>query len=178
MFKYGVQRRKIKVKDLEIEFDEKIKIDTSTGEDVYDRDLEIENTNKLYDIYRSRKNLCSVKEIIKIREMYGLSQTDFSLILGFGKITIHRYENGSLQDEAHDSIIKSVEDANVMFKYVEKNKNKISEESYLRLSLKIQELMSKKMDTDFSDMLKNVFIKNKDFTNKTFNNNKKIIFGF
>ena len=98
------RKRKVKVRDLEIEFIEKVKINTETGEEEYDRNIEIENAQTLYNIYRKQKNMNSVDDIIKIREKYDLSQSDYSLILGFGKVTIHRYENGMLQTEANDII--------------------------------------------------------------------------
>jgi hypothetical protein len=37
--------------------------------------------------------------------MYGLSQTTFSRWLGWGDITVHRYESGSPQDSAHNETL-------------------------------------------------------------------------
>lgn len=131
------RERNVKVRELNITFTEKIKFNTETKEEIYDRDLEIENTNNLYNLYRFEKKMNSVEDIIKIREKYNLSQSDYSLILGFGKVTIHRYENGMLQTEANDSIISLSKDIKNMKKIVEMNCDKISSECYEELYKKL-----------------------------------------
>jgi len=60
--------------------------------------------------YRRRHDLCSPETIREIREKYGLSQRAFSLILGWGEITVHRYEAGSIQDAAHDAQLRMAAD--------------------------------------------------------------------
>lgn len=140
--KYEVieRKRKVKVRDLEIEFIEKVKINTETGEEEYDRNIEIENAQTLYNIYRKQKNMNSIDDIIKIREKYDLSQSDYSLILGFGKVTIHRYENGMLQTEANDIMITLSKDPKNMEEMLLKNKEKISYETYSKLMCKLIKL--------------------------------------
>lgn len=56
------------------------------------------NDLAMKDAYRKKKNLLTSSEIITIREKYGVSQKDFSEILGWGKATITRYENHQVQD--------------------------------------------------------------------------------
>jgi hypothetical protein len=46
-----------KVKDKNIEFLERIKINIDTGEEIYDPDLEQENDIRLYNEYKKIKNL-------------------------------------------------------------------------------------------------------------------------
>lgn len=125
-----VREKKVKVRDLFITFNEKVKFNTETKEEIYDRNIEIENTTTLYDIYRSEKKMNSTKDIVAIREKYGLNQSDYSLVLGLGKVTIHRYENSMLQTEANDSIITLSKDIKNMKKLLEINWDKISEETY------------------------------------------------
>lgn len=76
------------------------------GAELFDRETENQNQHKLYEKYREKHNLLSPGAIRTIREKYGLSQKSFSRLLGFGEITIHRYESGSIQDRVHDSIIR------------------------------------------------------------------------
>jgi len=78
------------------------------NEEVYDKGTESINDTIIFDAYKKIHNLLTSKEIIHIREKYGLSQTSFSKILGFGLKTITRYENGSIQDEAHDNLLRLV----------------------------------------------------------------------
>lgn len=50
-----IREKKVKVRDLFITFNKKVKFNTETKEEIYDRNIEIENTTTLYDIYRSEK---------------------------------------------------------------------------------------------------------------------------
>ena len=67
-------------------------------------------------------NLLTTNEIKEIRERYGLSQKDFALALGMGEITINRLENGSIQSEAVDSIIRLSENPENMLELIERNR--------------------------------------------------------
>ena len=59
-----------------------------------------------YREYRSRKGMLQPEEIRTFRSQRGLTQKEFSDLLGIGIATLNRYENGALQSEAHDRIIK------------------------------------------------------------------------
>jgi len=113
------------VKGIKIKFTEKYKVDSKTNEEIFDRDIEQENDIKLYNIYKKRMNLLTTNEIKEIRERYGLSQKDFALALGMGEITINRLENGSIQSEAVDSIIRLSESPRNMLELIEKNRQYI-----------------------------------------------------
>ena len=82
------------------------------GNEIYDKANEIENDIILFDEYKKKNNLLTSREIIEIREKYGLSQATFSKILGFGLKTITRYENGSIQDSTHDSFLRLLREEN------------------------------------------------------------------
>jgi len=59
------------------------------------------------NIYRERHNLLSTKQIIWIRKKSGLTQKEFSEILGWEKY----YENGSLQSIEHEKELRKIEKA-------------------------------------------------------------------
>jgi len=82
--------------------------------DIFDEELDSASLLRAYDAYRTRHGIVSPAELIAIRERYGLSQSAFSLVLGFGAITMHRYENGSLPTASHNQIIRSCNDAACM----------------------------------------------------------------
>ena len=63
-----IRRIMVSVKDMEIEFDEYYKINPENGEEVFDRNIEIENDIRLYDIYKKRVNLLTTNEIKLIRK--------------------------------------------------------------------------------------------------------------
>jgi len=50
-----------------------------------------------------------------------LSQKAYSRLLGFGEVTIHRYELGSIQEKAQDLIIRQTEDPEFIKQLYEKN---------------------------------------------------------
>jgi len=84
------------------------------GAVVPDEALDERNLRKAFDVYRGRKNILGPRDIRRIRERYGLSQRGFSRLLGFGDVTIHRYETGAVPDEAHNALIRHVGDAGNM----------------------------------------------------------------
>ncbi len=128
----NVKKRKVEVnvKGKMIEFDELYKIDPKTGEEVFDRKIEIENDIRLYDIYKKQMNLLTSSEIKNIRKKYGMNQKEFALSIGVGEITIHRFENGSIQTESVDSIIRLSEDPDIMYNLLIKNQSNLSDNDF------------------------------------------------
>jgi putative zinc finger/helix-turn-helix YgiT family protein len=68
-----------------------------------------ENDVHLKDAYRKEEGLLTSAEIIGIRAMYEISQSDLCILLGWGGKTITRYESHQVQDKAHDTILKKLE---------------------------------------------------------------------
>lgn len=67
------------------------------------------NDRRLKEAYKKTCGLLSSGEIIEIRKKYGISQTDFCILLGWGEKTIARYESGyQVQDRAHDIILRKL----------------------------------------------------------------------
>lgn len=130
--KENIKTRRIEtnVKGKIIEFDEYYKIDPVTGEEVFDREIEIENDARLYDIYKKQMNLLTSSEIKNIRKKYDMNQKEFALSIGVGEITIHRFENGSIQTESVDSIIRLSEDPDIMYNLLIKNQANLSDSEF------------------------------------------------
>lgn len=128
----NVKTRRIEanVKGKIIEFDEYYMIDPATGEEVFDRNIEIENDARLYDIYKKQMNLLTSSEIKNIRKKYDMNQKEFALSIGVGEITIHRFENGSIQTESVDSIIRLSEDPDIMYNLLIKNQANLSDSDF------------------------------------------------
>ncbi len=57
----------------------------------------------VYPIYRDKHKFVSPEGMIEFRKSLGLTQKEMSILLGWGHVTLTRYENGALQDDAHDS---------------------------------------------------------------------------
>lgn len=132
-----VRKTKANVKGKVIEFDEYYMIDPVTGEEVFDRNIEIENDARLYDIYKKQMNLLTSSEIKNIRKKYDMNQKEFALSIGVGEITIHRFENGSIQTESVDSIIRLSEDPDIMYNLLIKNQANLSDSDFKSFLAKV-----------------------------------------
>lgn len=67
-----------------------------------------DNDIKLKDAYRKKEGLLTSGQIAQIRAKYGISQNDLCILLGWGGKTITRYESHQVQDKAHDTILKKI----------------------------------------------------------------------
>ena len=128
----NVKTRKIKanVKGRIIEFDEYYMINSKTGEEIFNRDIEIENDIRLYDLYKKQMNLLTSSEIKNIRKKYGMSQKEFALSIG---VMVDKLENGSIQNEEVDGVIRSSKNPDEMYKLLIKNKSNFSNSDFNRL---------------------------------------------
>lgn len=101
--------------------------------------LELENKNldRLYKKYRKVAGVVSPEEIIDFRYNYNISQRELSAILGWGKMTVNRYERGNLPNQSHNEVLKLIiKDNEYFYKRVEnayKNK-RITEKTFKNLS--------------------------------------------
>ena len=74
-----------------------------------------------YIKYREQTCLMQPYEIRKLRKHYGLTQSELSNLLGWGGATLSRYENGALQDGAHDNLLQLIKDPQSMLTLINKN---------------------------------------------------------
>jgi putative zinc finger/helix-turn-helix YgiT family protein len=85
-----------------------------------------ETLTKVYREYRKRQGMLQIEQIKEIRKKYGLTQAEFSKLLGFGAATIARYESGALQDQTHDNGIQHASVPENMLFLLEKNREAVS----------------------------------------------------
>lgn len=74
-----------------------------------EEDMICRNDIAMKDAYRRAKGLLTSDEISAIRKKYRISQKDLCLLLGWGAKTITRYESHQVQDRAHDTILRKLE---------------------------------------------------------------------
>ena len=92
-----------------------------------------ENDIAIKDAYRSSQGLLTSKEITGIRAKYGITQSDLCVLLGWGGKTITRYETHQVQDRAHDTILKKLDnDPEWFLSLLIESKKNISAASYKR----------------------------------------------
>ncbi len=101
-------------------------------------DMITNNDIAMKDAYRRQCGLLTSKEIILIRKKYSISQKDLASLLGWGEKTITRYEGHQVQDIAHDSVLRKINDDPEWFlELLKKAKERISLEAYDKYKEKI-----------------------------------------
>lgn len=93
-----------------------------------------ENLRKAQDIYRERYHLLSSARVKEIRDRYKLSQKAFADVLGLGKISIARYENGYIPNEAQSNLMLLVENPDNFSALFERNAHRLSPEEQDRVA--------------------------------------------
>lgn len=90
-----------------------------------------DNDVRLKNAYRKAEGLLTSAEISGIRAKYGISQSDLCILLGWGGKTITRYESHQVQDKAHDTILKKIDqDPEWFLSLLSDAKENLSAESY------------------------------------------------
>ncbi len=108
------------------------------GESFETGELLDKNLLSAKDAYRKNNGLLTSEEIANIRNNFKLSQADLSLILGWGEVTITRYETKEIQNENYDKILRSIsEDPNKLQDYFMLNKDKFNQSKQAKLAKKI-----------------------------------------
>ena len=86
-----------------------------------------------YREYRKRHGMLQPEAIKELRKKYGLTQYEMSGLLGWGIATLSRYENGALQDDAHEKILHLIADPRNFLKLVEENLKALPNEKRNRI---------------------------------------------
>ncbi len=114
----------------------RVRFNIKTGETIFDKEVDEANIQKVYNIYREKYNILSSQKITELRKNYGLTQKNMSLLLGWGDVTISRYENGSLLSNSHNETF-------IQFKNPIFVKNLIARNGYKLSSCNIDKIKSK-----------------------------------
>ena len=149
---YGEVSEVLKVRGENIEVTSKIYYCPEGEHYFYDVEDEEDKFEFAYREYRKRKGLLQPEEIRQIREQYGLSQKNFARLLGWGDITIHRYESGAIQDTVHNGFLSLIKDFDNFKKFFLENKNFMESEIVRKVEEKIVEIEKARNSQTF-DML-------------------------
>ena len=142
-----------RIKGEPIETLEEVRINPKNNEEIFDEELEDKNLENIYNQYRKKHSLLMPNRIKKIREKYGVSQRAFSRILGWGEVTIHRYETGALQDRSHNDALVLLENPDNMKTLLENNKNKINGKDYIKIKANLQKIMKDDIDKTLEETI-------------------------
>ena len=140
-----------------------------------------ENLLKARDEYRKGKGFLSSNDIKEIRKSYNLTQKEFSNLLGWGDITVQRYETKLIQDETYDNLMKMVaENPTFALKLLDNHKDMFQKERHSEIRalikskikergnilLKIQEIKNNYIDYEEESELNGYRVLDLDKLNK------------
>ena len=110
-----------------VEVEAEVLVCTACGRMVFDRAQDERTLRAAYGLYRQRHGLLKPEEIRSLRERYGLSQRSLARLLGWGLVTIQRYEQGALQEPAHDQVLRNLEDPHKVLELLERHGHRVPE---------------------------------------------------
>lgn len=146
---FGVEEEVYNVRGEPIEIEARVASCQKCEAKIFDEERDSRNLEKAYSQYREKHNLLSPDEVRIIREKYGLSQRALSRLLGWGEITIHRYENGAIQDNVHDSLLRLIEDPQNIQRFLKTNRNKLPAYTVARLEKRIASFLQEDKEQAF-----------------------------
>jgi putative zinc finger/helix-turn-helix YgiT family protein len=123
------------------------------GEDFENSKTSIDPYDVAYREYRSRKGMLQPEDIRKLRNQRGLTQKEFSDLLGIGIATLNRYENGALQNEAHDRSIRLAMEPRNLLNLLSSNQGTVSDSK----KQKIINQLSEETALSFLEITKDIF---------------------
>lgn len=134
---------------------------------ISDNDIAMKNA------YRSKMGFLTSEDICAIRTKYGISQSDLSLLLGWGGKTITRYEGHQVQDIAHDTILRKLQnDPEWFLALLEKAKVSLSADSYQKYYNTAISLFEKNHDSYLRKAIQARYARYTD--NSIYNGNRKL----
>jgi len=103
--------------------------------------------------YRSQHGLIQPEQIHTFRKKYGLTQQELSHLLGWGGATLSRYENGALQDAAHDRALSMIMEPGNLLSLLRQHPNALSPEKFKAVESIIQSDSS--ISSEMSEFIEN-----------------------
>jgi putative zinc finger/helix-turn-helix YgiT family protein len=133
------RKEEINVRGEKITVEKKYEECLKCGEYFEDITSEEDPNNEAYREFRKRHDMLQPEEIRELREKYNLTQSELSKLLGFGGATISRYENGALQDGAHDIALKQARRPNFLLGLIESNEKALRPKKKAKLLKTLRE---------------------------------------
>ncbi len=104
------RRETLPVRGEDVDVEARVAVCGKCGADIAVDTLDDATLQAAFGVYRARHGLLMPEQIREIRGRYGLGQKAFARLLGWGDVTLSRYETGSLQSKSHDASLRAAED--------------------------------------------------------------------
>lgn len=99
----------------------------------------VDPLDSAYREFRRRHSMLLPEQIREFRIANGLTQRELSAVLGWGGATLSRYENGALQDEAHDRQLRLAMEPKNLLSLVKARPEATSKETHAKLTALLTE---------------------------------------
>lgn len=109
-----------------------------------------------YHEYRTRHDMVQPEDIKHFRERFGLTQLELSNLLGLGGATLSRYENGALQDEAHNTMLSLAMQPENLLELIEEKTSVLSDEKRDRIITLLKDI-TQEHEKSFLSIFENRF---------------------
>jgi len=139
-FKIKLKSETYPVRGEDITIEAKVSFCIDCGRELFNKEIDTENLNLAYSIYRKKHNLLFPERIKAIRNKYSLSQRSLGRLLEWGEITVNRYESRGIQDPAHNEVLLLIDDPKNMKKIFEKQSHLLNEKTRNSLKKRIEDL--------------------------------------
>lgn len=143
-----IRQQTLDVRGEGITVESEVAVCPSCGTQVACAGLDDKLLAKAYEAYRSRLNLLRPEEIRALRLHWGLSQRALSRLLGWGVITVQRYEAGALQDNAHDAVLRQIEDPRFVLDLIARSGARLSDEERKGLQQRASDTYQANVETE------------------------------
>jgi putative zinc finger/helix-turn-helix YgiT family protein len=137
------------IKDCCVDHEETVFRCPQRNEEWYHGKMLDDSLQSMRDAYRVKQNLLTSKQIIEIRKKYNLSQKELSNLLGWGGVTISRYETKLIQDETYDGILRlAAQSPTFAFEKLVKHKELFTNDRFIEISTFLKRLIKTQGNID------------------------------
>jgi putative zinc finger/helix-turn-helix YgiT family protein len=103
------------------------------GDEVLNPATNLDPFELAYREYRRKHALLQPEEIADWRKAHNLKQSELAKLIGIGVATLNRYENGALQNESHEKLLRLAMDPANLSKLIEQSEGIFSEDKKKKL---------------------------------------------
>lgn len=103
-----------------------VKVCDDCGEEVFDFKLDEDNLQRAFSQYRRKHALMTAMEIMALRRKYNISQRTLATLIGCSQATVVRYENGNIQNNTHNNIMRMLQKPENMMEILEVKEEELS----------------------------------------------------
>jgi len=133
--------RTFQIRGEPVEVDFEVSKCTECGEEFINPKSQRDPLAEAYRMYRKTHNMLQPEQIKELRKRYGMTQGELTRILGWGAVTLSRYENGALQDVTHDRQLKLVRDPKNLLDLIQENPEALGSQKRKSLIRSLQEMV-------------------------------------